>query len=145
MNKHKYNNVIDWSIGNNNLDLLQYLITSHYFNNKKDYTIALNQACTLGNLDIVKCLVDGGVDVNHRDYDYIKTPLMIACECDYRHIIHYLVEDCNANVNAKYCIIDHKSGIYVYKNVLSYAKNNEIKEYLIKHGAKVEHQCCIIQ
>ena len=53
----------------------------------------LRTAAFSGHLDIVRCLVENGADVNARRIFYLSTPLMVACYNDRIDIATYLVEN----------------------------------------------------
>ena len=54
-----------------------------------------------GHLDIVKCLIEKGADVNAKDEDE-ETALHLASEEGHLEIVQYLIEK-GADINAKDC------------------------------------------
>ncbi|KAG2370807.1 hypothetical protein C9374_014222 [Naegleria lovaniensis] len=60
---------------------------------------ALHYACRVGNLEMVKLLVDNGSRVDDVDHHH-RTPLFEACEHNHGDIVEYLIEK-QANVEHK--------------------------------------------
>ena len=139
----------NFSIKNNNLVLLQYLIENNSITNDN----SLRSAARNGHLDVIKYLVDHGANVNAEDDE----ALILASKYGHLDVVEYLV-DHGANIHAqddqaliyatrnchvdivKY-LVDHGANVNAEDNTaLSYAsENGEIKvvKYLVDHGANV--------
>jgi ankyrin repeat protein len=88
----------------------------------------LSKACVSNNLDLVKYLVEHGVNVNARD-KYGDTALVVASgEAGRLNIVKYLVEN-GADVNFK--ADDNWTPLFAAR----YYENAHIVEYLVEHGA----------
>jgi len=94
----------------------------------------LLDACFIGNINIVKYLVEHGANVNSigkecHDYNK-KSPLMEACSYNHLNIVKYLVE----HGAMKKLIIN----ILPYFFSLNQNVNEKIIEYLFEHEANIE-------
>ena len=89
-------------------------------------TDKIHTAAQMGNMDMVKSLLDSGVDVNARNYDGSGTPLVFALIGNQAEMVKFLISR-GANVNERF-----KDG----KSVLDWAPNEEIKKILKDAGAK---------
>ena len=70
--------------------------------NKKDGKMALIYAIELGHFDIVKFLMDSGIDINIQDWSG-KTALMHAVKNEYNEIVQWLIsEGANPNIISIY-------------------------------------------
>ena len=58
----------------------------------------LHQGCRDGRLDIVKMLINSGVDVNRGDAVYNSTPLHQACDGGYMDVVNYLIREVGCKV-----------------------------------------------
>ena len=85
---------------------------------------ALNQASKNGHWEIVKLLVEYGVNINDRDKISNDTALMVALEQNHFEVVKLLVEN-GADVNATNDIC---------QTALDLAKTDEIREYLINRA-----------
>ncbi|RYH22511.1 ankyrin repeat domain-containing protein [archaeon] len=65
-----------------------------------DELTAMLQAAEKGNLDIVRCLVHHGGDVDLSRINLGLTAFAWACYRDHLPVVKYLVENCSVNVNA---------------------------------------------
>jgi ankyrin repeat protein/L-ascorbate metabolism protein UlaG (beta-lactamase superfamily) len=88
---------------------------------------ALTLAANRGNIDILKCLVDSGANVNARNA-YSNTPLYIACSRGRIAFVRYLVEK-GAVVNA-YCDAGN-TPLHIAVN----SNRTEIVRYLLEQDA----------
>ena len=128
---------------------------------------ALFLATKLGNLQIVKCLVENGADINQKGGYLNETVLMLASDKGDLNLVKYLVEN-GADVNeedkdestplllatdsgdlekVKY-LVENGADVNAVNNInqtaLHLASENgylEIVEYLIKNGADVNARC----
>ena len=90
-------------------------------------------AAAYGHLDILRCLVENGADINACSEGYC-TPLMIAIKMGHINVATFLTEH-GANVNLKDdggCLALHHA-MYLYHH----SDSLEICSCLIKHGADV--------
>lgn len=101
-----------------------------YYDNKSP----LQEACYVGNYNIVKLLINNGADVNYQDKTYKETPLMYAI-ANYSYDINdntYKIVELLINNGADINIKNHNN-----ETVLDYAKNDEklvkLLEQLISH------------
>ena len=58
----------------------------------------LHQACIKDELDIVKMLVNSGVDVNRGDAEENSTPLHLACAGGHVDVVNYLIREVGCEV-----------------------------------------------
>ena len=65
----------------------------------KNTTLLLDAAGELGDLSLVQCLVERGVDVNIED-KYGNTPLYMACIYNHLPVVEYLTAQPNCNINS---------------------------------------------
>ena len=130
---------------NNRLEIVEYLLENRFFyidslgygGNPIDEpaTTALVAACKNDSLhmDLVKCLVDEGANVNLKGDDG-TVPLHHAYSLE---VIKYLVEH-GAKVNA----VDDKGYTPLMRIAISQAlitEKMEVAEYLLEKGARVDH------
>ncbi len=116
-----------------NTKIVRYLVEQHgvNVNTKGNFgdTIWFS-ACSQGNLELVKYLIENGAKIDAADTDG-KTVLIDACENGNLKLVKYLVEEMNMDVNAK-----DKYG----QTVLLFTcqcRNLDIVKYLVEHGADV--------
>ena len=109
----------NFSIKNNNLGLLQYLIENNFITNDE----ALIYASSNGHLDVVKYLVDHGANVNADDDE----ALIWASKNGHLDVVEYLVDN-GANVNAE--------DDYALR-LASENGHTDIVKYLVDHGANI--------
>ena len=77
-----------------------------------------------GHLDVIKLLVNAGIDVNsYNGRDINKTALYYACFCGYKEIVEYLLE--------------HNVKIQNALTIASYKGHKDIVEILIQAGADI--------
>jgi hypothetical protein len=93
----------------------------------------LTVAVTNGNLDLVKSLVENGVDVNKLDND-MYTPLFYAVENNQYEIAEYLLEH-GADPNADYTVTLGPGQSVPIIDVALYHDNIEMIDLLLKYGA----------
>lgn len=136
--------------------------TSHYSFNIDIMTELMHNFCAIGNLDIVKSLINIGMDINKRNKNGISA-LMYACKENQMDIVKYLlsldvnVNDVDSNQNSAFMyaiktgnidiikeLIDHNANINAKnKNgetplILSIKdKNIKVMKYLLSRGADV--------
>lgn len=104
----------------NNDDISKFIIDKTYDINPKLLDSVIIWASCYGNLEIVKYLVEKGVDIHHRDDESI----IEASRHGHLEVVKYLVEngaDINANDNA---------ALY-----MAYDEHLEIVKFLIEKGA----------
>ncbi|KAI1646077.1 uncharacterized protein F4817DRAFT_157429 [Daldinia loculata] len=94
--------------------------------------LALFMAVERKEIDGVKILVEGGVDVNSQDYD-LRTPLHRAVARRKSKLVRFLLEK-NANVNAK----DGRGDTPWVLAVIN--RDEDMSKLLIQHGADVNTQ-----
>ena len=111
----------------NILGISGFIIRDDSINETKIYDKALVVATLRGDLEILKNLVENGVDVNEK-ISFNKTALMLVA--DRLKFVKYLVEN-GADVNAK-DINNNTALIYSCIN-----NRLEIVKYLVEHGADV--------
>lgn len=87
----------------------------------------IHLACRAGNLEMVRSLLESGVDVNLRGGVNELTPLHVAVEQDQPAIVAYLLER-GADVNAQ----DRRLNVPLHA-----AKSREVAQLLIAQGAEV--------
>ena len=92
--------------------------------------IALLHACEKGHLEIVKCLVETGADVNAKVGLYNETALIIASKCGHFKMAKYLIEN-GAEVNAR----DKGNDTTLIK--ASFIGSIELLKCLLENGADV--------
>lgn len=84
------------AIENNDIEKIEKLVKEgEALHTSKPLILAIQK----NNFDIVKLLVENGVDINARD-SYGQTPLMYAAAKNYCHILKYLLAH-NAEINLK--------------------------------------------
>ena len=92
---------MDGDVGKVN-DLLQMNITASYQLYWSDEWNGewppLQQACIDDELDIVKMLVNSGVDVNRGDAKENSTPLHEACAQGHVNVVNYLIREVGCEV-----------------------------------------------
>ena len=77
-----------------------------------------------GDLDVIKLLVEAGIDINSYNGRAInQTALYYACFCGHKEIVEYLLE--------------HNAEIHNALTIASYKGHKNIVEILIKNGANV--------
>jgi len=121
-----------------NLNFIQYILK---YDNKIDINhyddegnSAFSIACEKNLLNIVKYLIEQGIDVNSCNQENI-TGLMKAVEHGNHSIVRYLIEHEGKNININ--IVNSKD-----ESAIKYAYNKNyvgIMRYLINHGADMEH------
>lgn len=154
----KYTNSTVLSIfsSNGNLEAVKYLI-SKGFNLKKYGQDALAMASMYGRLNIVKYLISQGVNINARSIRLGgNTALSLAAYCNHFEVVKYLVaqgaRDGGSGWPQDFSLVwaivgDNleivkflvKNGASVndeYYKPLSYARSDEMRQYLISVGAK---------
>jgi len=114
--------------------ILQYLLDhgadlTHRYDDYDERTI-LHQAAAEGSLDMVKRLIDKGVDIDARD---IKdwSSLHLAAVCGHQTVVQVLL-DAGADINAKTCL--HSTPLYVATD----AKQTAVVQTLLDNQADME-------
>ena len=64
----------------------------------EDHYPPLHTACSDGNLEIVKELVNAGANVDASDKANGRTPLHWACFCGYEEVVNYLIREAGCTV-----------------------------------------------
>lgn len=134
---------------NGNLNMIKNLLDSKYVNNIVNIDICCMEsvilACMYGHVDIVKFLVDYGINLNDKTYFYGKlSPIKIAAQFGHLNVISYLV-------NYGFSIYDiDKECIdiivkYKYYDVIKYMINhyNNIS-FIDNNNCQYLQQNCII-
>jgi ankyrin repeat protein len=128
-NEMRQTDALWWSITNNLPEYVKKSIESGAnINNCRDYNTPLTKAIYNSRLDIVKILVEAGVNINKKNTDG-NTALMCATRINNLEIVKYLVE-AGAEINI----------VSKYNNAINVAINNnylEIVKYLVEHGADI--------
>lgn len=121
---------LEWSVDNELPKYIKKSIVRGANANFKDYNgcTPLMYASYIGDLDLVKILIEKGADVNIKNIDK-KTALMIATQYDHLEIIKILIEN-GVKINTKDIYGDSALTIASGYGFL------EIYNYLKKHGAK---------
>jgi len=127
---------IDWASQGGHLSIVKYLFEVQH---KDCSTYAIYNACEYNHLDVVKYLFE----VQHKDCSHIQNCVISK---GYINILQYLFEvqhkDCNENAITYACNQGHHDVVkYLVeiqnKNIpiisLIYAKNNDMRMYLIKN------------
>lgn len=118
-----------WASERGYTEVVEYLITNHNANIEARIKIyketPLMRAALIGNFDVVKCLLQHKADINAKSR-YNETALMLASSIGHKDIVECLIEY-NADVNIRNVI---------NVSALDCAKTDEIKNMLIKAGAK---------
>jgi ankyrin repeat protein len=88
------NTILYYSCINNHVDLVRYLICDYKaninFHDESNKSLLMTM-CAIGNLEIVKLLIDNGCDINKYDNDG-WTALFYACLNNKIKIIMFLIE-----------------------------------------------------
>lgn len=125
-----------YAINSGSIPMLQYLLdqgmninitftTSSY----GDGYNAINLASIHGNLDVVRFLVENGIDLNAEN-PFHTTPLHEAVTYDNFSVVQYLVEN-GAYVNARKGVYDNTTSLHIAS-----ARGKDVTvEYLLEHGA----------
>ena len=130
LNLSRTKTIFTRAAGVGNLKRVQLLITEGRVS-QREKDIGLGNACLYGHLEVVRFLVENGVNVNAVTATDGTTPLMMACERGHLEIVRLLVER-GANVNAA---TSNDGG-----TALMMASQNdhlEIVRYLVERGANV--------
>ena len=118
-----------WASERGHTEVVEYLITNHNANIEARIKIygetPLMRAAFVGNLGVVKCLLQHKADVNAKS-NRNETALMLASSVGHKDIVECLIEY-NADVTIRNTI---------NISALDCAKTDEIKNMLIKAGAK---------
>ena len=85
------------AINSGNIERVKSLISEEIDQDSKN--AALQEACSAGQLDIVKFMIENGADVNAKNNSG-GTPLNVASQGDNRDIVELLIEN-GANINNK--------------------------------------------
>lgn len=126
---HSSGTVLTWAARKGYVTLVQVLI-----NNGADISLRDDSGCTPltwaargGHATIVQVLIDNGADINLQD-DAGCTPLSRAAEFNHKGTVTLLIA-CGAEINFPF-------NNYAPLQIASIRGNKEIKELLLKHGAR---------
>lgn len=139
-----------------NWDAVRYLLskkgTIHTLNILSSLGAPLHRACRLGNLDIIKLLVQKGADINTACGNMIGTPIMQACvrfgdnfAPEKEAIVRHLLENCHAVATGKpntWCPIHIASltcSADIIKLFLQNGADADTQDYM---GRKAVHLAC---
>ena len=86
-----------------------------------------------GNKNLLKFLVNHGVDINEVVYKNFEIPLFDECENENKNLVEYLVEH-GADINKENR--DGKTPLYYACN----GRNKDLVQYLVEHGAKCRNK-----
>lgn len=113
------------AVSKNRAEIVRILIRAGA---KPDFAVhgrsQLMRAAIFGYVDIVAILVEGGADLEFRDYEG-NTTLMLAAECGRSDVVRYLVQS-GASLNA---VNLHK------KSAVALARDHLVRRFLIDAGA----------
>jgi hypothetical protein len=93
----------------------------------------LNSACCVNDVDMARCLVDGGAQVNHSGG--FAAPLINAAAAGHLETVVYLLDEAQADVNVG---INERADAYTAINFAIEEKHLEVVDLLLKHGATTD-------
>lgn len=102
--------------------------------NQETLNTNLINACTDGEFEQAKKLIEQGADINCRS-DYRWTPLHYATHSGNLELVKYLIEEKGAYFSDAY---DDKQGFESVLLIAAYDNKLELLKYLIKKGALID-------
>jgi len=137
-------NTIDTIIKENNIEMLNLILKYKFFTSDDELLVsALQSSCKLKNIDILKILIEKGVNVNCKEKDTLITPLINLTIFEKKLNIKNMNErvyemfelliNAGADVNAK-----DAQGKTVLMHILATKKASvKLIKLLVIHGAKI--------